>query len=476
MAMAAIVLVLSAPVLFGLSDLGPSRPVVAGLQGSIALMLVWGLLALGTASLETHHFPAAAVALWTLGLSASAIASSQIGQILGSVGVLWAGIILWRGTRDAPATPQPAAAAATSARARLVPVDALRGTLMALMAIDHASLFIRRWHPFETWDQPLPDYASVGALITRLVTHPCAPGFFFLMGVGMSLFADARGREGWSPGRVARSLMQRGLLFVVLEQVVVDPALSGRIDAREFSILSGLGVVMILSAAFLRWRGKGQVAVGAALVLAMQVLPGILLQADLRALSWVRLFLVPGSVGGLYVLYAPIPWLGVTLFGMAFGGLLLKSERRSYRLALAAGVASLVLFAVLRGLGGFGNLRPPEGIAFIDYFNLVKYPPSLTFLLLTLGVDLVLLFGLSKAVTSLDGWARPLVILGRAALWFFLIHWTIYRAIGAYFPEPAGLAPTYLAWVAGLALLYPICRSFEAFKHRSAPGTIWRLL
>jgi uncharacterized membrane protein len=153
-----------------------------------------------------------------VGLLAALLTSWPPVPIIALAGILWSsiGLLRARGSaeteRAADVRPVPA-----EGIGRLIPLDALRGLIMILMAIDHASYFVRRWHPFETWDQPLPDYPSLAAMLTRLATHPCAPLFFFLMGAGMILFAHARRQIGWSEGRIASHLAMRGLLFISLE-------------------------------------------------------------------------------------------------------------------------------------------------------------------------------------------------------------------------------------------------------------------
>ena len=111
------------------------------------------------------------------------------------------------------------------------------------------------------------------------------------------------------------------------------------------------------------------------------------------------------------------------------------------------------------------------------FLNLVKYPPSLTFLLLTLGFDLVLLSVYARTLRGPAPAARPLVTLGQAALYFFLAHWFIYAVLGrAFFPSPGGLPATYGVWIIGLVSLYPICKAYEAFKHRMPAASVWRLV
>lgn len=456
-------------------------PILPPLFSLTVLLVVWGSLALGTVSLQIGLFPRGAVTLWMVGLMMLLISSWQLVSLAASAGILWTSIIM---LRRAPAKqpvssrdPSPAAASEAGASSqRLFPLDALRGTIMVLMAIDHASYFVRRWHPFETWDQPLPDYPSLAAMLTRLATHPCAPGFYFLMGAGMILFAQSRRKSGWSEGRIAGHLALRGLLFILLEQFIVDLATSGQPYLYEFSILAGLGVAMLLGILFLRLSGPIQAAVGATIILVMQFLPNILLQTNLGIFTPIRLLLLPGSVGRAFVLYPPIPWLGVALLGMAFARFLTRDPERAYRLSLIVGLASLALFPIVRVVGGFGNLRMPAGNTVVDFLNVVKYPPSLSFLLLSLGFDLVLLYVFSRAAHWLAEWGQPLVVLGQAALYFFIVHWFIYGAFGMGFSTPGGLPQTYLVWALGLVALYPICSAYEAFKHSTPVTSVWRMI
>ena len=460
-----------------------ASPILPPLLGLTVFLVVWGSLALGTTSLQIGIFPHGVVVLWMVGLVMLLLTSWIPVALVTSTGIVWSSIIMLRSApaqQTHPSHDLPAAQATVNETnasiQRLFPLDALRGTIMVLIAIDHASYFVRRWHPFETWDQPLPDYPSLAAMLTRLATHPCAPGFYFLMGAGMILFAQSRRQRGWSEGRIAGHLALRGLLFIVLEQLIVDLATAGQPNLFEFSILAGLGVAMLMGILFLRLSGPIQAAIGTSIVLVMQILPGILLRTDLGIFAPIRLLLLPGSVGSAFVLYPPIPWLGVTLLGMAFARFISRDTERAYRLALFAGLACLALFPIVRVLGGFGNLRMPSGNTVIDFLNVVKYPPSLSFLLLSLGFDLVALSLFARAARWLADWGQPLVILGQTALYFFLAHWFVYGAFGMVFPTPAGLAETYLVWVVGLVALYPVCRAYEAFKHRTPASSVWRMI
>jgi len=113
----------------------------------------------------------------------------------------------------------------------------------------------------------------------------------------------------------------------------------------------------------------------------------------------------------------------------------------------------------------------------IDFLNVVKYPPSLTFLLLSLGFDLVLLSLFARAAHWLSTAARPLVTLGQAALYFFLVHWFVYAVLGgAFFLTPGGLPATYLIWITSLVALIPISKASKAFKPTMPAASVWRMI
>jgi hypothetical protein len=122
-------------------------------------------------------------------------------------------------------------------------------------------------------------------------------------------------------------------------------------------------------------------------------------------------------------------------------------------------------------MGGFGNIRPPVGKDWIAFLNLVKYPPSLTFLLLTLGVNWVLLALLARLP---DGWLRPFTLYGRVPLFFYLAHLYLYGLMGQFVQtDIPGMIPY---WLLGLLILAPLCWGYGRFKNGRSPGSVWRFL
>jgi uncharacterized membrane protein len=381
-------------------------------------------------------------------------------------------------------TPRPAEVPTLLPRAvavgvRLLPLDALRGTIMVVMALDHASALIAQQHPPpEAWSNALPRYDSTLAFLTRWVTHLAAPGFFFLLGAGMMLFADSRRALGWSQVRIWRHFALRGLILIALQLLVENLAwqLGGPLQLTPvyIGVLFALGGAMIAGALLVRLPAAAQAGLGLAAIVATHLL---LTRLTAQPTALLRLLAVPGLTEPVVVNYPLIPWLGVACLGMAFGRWLLADRPAAYRWSLPLGAACLLLFVAVRWSGGFGNIRPPEGSGWVAFLNVVKYPPSIVFLLLTLGIDLAILGLLARAGGALASWVRPLVVLGQSPLLFYLAHLYLYGAIGRVVaPSGMPIVRMYPYWLAGLVLLYFVCRWYGSFKQRQAPASLWRLL
>jgi uncharacterized membrane protein len=356
---------------------------------------------------------------------------------------------------------------------------------MVTMALDHASYFIARAHTRgEFWDLPLPHYTDALAFLTRFVTHFSAPGFFFLMGTGLALFMDARRRLGWTDGAITRHLLGRGALLVALQLLIENrawplglPPGVPDIFVGYFGVLYGLGAAMIAVPLLAR---LGPLVLGgvslAAIVAAQALLPGP--ADDLHVQQLLRLLLVAGEDGNFRVYYPLIPWFGVTGLGLLFGRWLVRDPKRAYRGAAGVGVAALLLFVVLRLAGGYGNLHPAPGPGWMDFLNLTKYPPDLAFLLLTLGVDLLIL----ASFAALARWrgfawaAGPLLVFGRVPLFFYLAHLFLVGGLGLLVAgeDGLGIPAMYPYWIAGLVLLFPLCWAYGRFKGRQSPNSLWR--
>jgi uncharacterized membrane protein len=381
---------------------------------------------------------------------------------------------------------------------RLASVDVLRGLVMVVMALDHTRDFMSsvRFPPVDM----AHTYAAL--FFTRFITHFCAPVFFFLAGTGAFL-ATSRGK---SLQQVSWFFLTRGLWLVILELTVVDFGW-GFVPWAFAGVLWALGWSMVAMAVIVRLPVGWIAALGLGMIASHNLLDRID-PASLGKFYWVLMILhTPGRIPitadfSFFTGYALIPWVGVMAAGFAFGSLLFKPDRR--KLILTLGISATALFFVLRGFNGYGNgiaelpfgfqlsagpwsVQPTLLLTVISFFNTLKYPPSLDFLLMTLGPSLLLL-GLLDEAKGERGLGHTLLVYGRVPLFFYILHiylihvMAILVALASHQPVwhgvvVAGISPkpleyghglpfVYAMWILAVGILYLPCRWFMELKRR----------
>jgi uncharacterized membrane protein len=371
----------------------------------------------------------------------------------------------------------------TSVRpSRLASLDALRGLIIVLMALDHANHFVAQQHSSgEYWGGPFPVYHDGLAFLTRLVTHLSAPGFFFLMGIGMMLFTDWRRKAGWSERAIAGHFLIRGGLLIALQLLIVNRAWElspgGWGPYVYIGVLFALGGTMILGSLLLRLKPEALLALTGVLLLGTELLAPDPSQWNQVFPPLARLLLVPGGNPELWVNYPVLPWLELVTLGMLFGHWLLADRRKAFKQGLWLGGAFLLTFLVVRTLGGFGNVRPRAGDTWIDFLNMVKYPPSISFTLLTMGANLVILGLFGQASEKMLRFLQPLVAFGRVPLFFYLAHLFLYAGLGLWLaPDGTSIPRMYPFWLLGLLIIYPLCLGYGRLKSWQPASSILRLL
>ncbi|MFP2908721.1 DUF1624 domain-containing protein [Pyxidicoccus sp. 3LFB2] len=379
----------------------------------------------------------------------------------------------------------PASGHATAARAasRIVTIDALRGFVMLLMLVDHAREF---FYMHAQVSDPV-DLATTppGLFFTRLSAHLCAPVFVALTGLSAWLYGQRRG------GRRAASafLLKRGLFLVVLELTLVNFAWTFSLNPPTFflQVIWAIGLSMVALAGLLWLPRPALIALGLAIVFGHNLLdplrfeagqPGATLWAILHDRGFIQL---PWGARAR-TSYPLAPWIGVIALGYGMGPWFSRqvdAATRRRRLSLV-GAGALGLFVVLRLLNGYGEPVPRvDGatplVTLISFLNLTKYPPSLDFLLLTLGAGALLLASLEHAPSRL---LALLTTFGTAPLFFYLVHLYLLHLFnrlallalgpneGALFSVPN--IPSLWALAVGVAVpLGFACRWFAALKARS---------
>jgi uncharacterized membrane protein len=382
----------------------------------------------------------------------------------------------------------------TPSRQRIVSVDLLRGFVMVLMALYHVRDFFGG-----TGVSPTNlATTTVPLFFTRWITHICAPVFFLLTGTGAYLIMRRRSAAGLS-----RFLLTRGLWLLVLDAVIVRSfAMQFNLDfhVTVLNVLWALGWSMIVLAALVRLKPSVVLTFGLVVIAAHNLLDPIP-AARFGALAplWTVLhaqgFLVnrPGFV--VLGAYPIVPWIGVTAAGFGLGQIFDWSAERRQRLLLRAGVLLTLAFVALRWLNVYGDpsrwsVQRSAAFTVVSFLNTTKYPPSLLFLLMTLGPALLLLRAFDRLPpVSL----APLATIGRVPLFYFVahlfaihalavvicaarfggVHWMFESPDLAHFPitEPPGwalpLPVVYSIWIGLVACLYPLCRWYSGVKARS---------
>ena len=397
-----------------------------------------------------------------------------------------------------PVSTAAATAAPTSDRRayRMSSLDLLRGLVIVVMALDH----VRDSFMFGAVQDPTAD-PNVSPLLfaTRWITHFCAPTFVFLAGTSAGLMARRR-----SPAELASFLLTRGLWLIVLEVLVISTATSfaptgvegfgGRIYIHLQVIwVIGASMMILAGAQFLGRRAC--LAIGAAIVLGHNLLDAIWPAAQMSASTaplWAALharqFYDVGPFA-IYFNYSLLPWCGVMFLGYGTAGLFeLPPQQRDQRL-LRIGVIMVIAFILLRALNVYGDPHPwainPSRTAasIMSFLATTKYPPSLLYLMMTLGPAAILCAFADRFRGRIKD---ALVTLGRAPLAFYVAHFYLIH-VGAilvgiaqgfaaeqfltpyrFFPKGYGVSlwGVYLIWITLVLILYPLCRWVAAVKAR----------
>jgi uncharacterized membrane protein len=373
---------------------------------------------------------------------------------------------------------------------RINSIDVLRGLVMIIMALDHTRDLL---HVSSLTQQPT-DLATTSPelFFTRWITHLCAPTFVFLSGVSAWLSLKTQGIEA---GR--KFLLTRGLWLIVLECTVVNFGVWFDIHFTIFlfNVIAAIGVGFILLSFMVTWSANTIGLIGLCIICLHGLTPLIPFPENSAVKQLFMSLFTPGAVpfgeGKLFVMgYPPIPWAGIMMMGFAAGKVFELPAIRQRKIFLMTGMIAIILFIILRSVNSFGDpfswgIQKDTVFTVLSFINVTKYPPSLLFCLVTLGIMCLLLFlieGKNNILTRVAG------IYGKVPLFYFLVHWYIIHPImflvvflqgyapsdllfGFNFGRPKGesgveLWVVYLIWVGILILLYPFCRAYSNYKAR----------
>lgn len=373
-----------------------------------------------------------------------------------------------------------------AATARIHSIDIVRGLVMVLMALDH----VRDFFSSARVDLLDPSQTSVALYLTRWTTHLCAPTFILLAGVSAQRMSTRM-----TTAQLSRFLLTRGAWLIALEVTVMMAAWTFHLDYSQgvfLQVIWAIGASMIVLAALVYLPVRAVAITGIAIIALHNLLDPITpAMFGAWAPLW-NLLHVQGMVPIGFVSYPLIPWIGVMAFGYALGTLYdgCPLQRRIGLRTL--GSLSIVLFLMLRLVNVYGDPHPWEAHAtltatLMSFFDVEKYPPSLAYLLATIGVACHLL---AAAEVSIGAVSRRVCgifkTFGRVPLFFYVAHIVLAHLLAGLLAAAMGfgaviltsnfasvpkdwgvdLPLVYCAWIAVLALLYPACRWFGAVKRR----------
>jgi len=366
---------------------------------------------------------------------------------------------------------------------RIASIDVARGLVMLLMTVDHVrETFFLQHQVSDPMDVATTDPAL---FFTRLAAHFCAPMFVFLTGLSAWLYANPASGPRSATGFLAR----RGAFLILLEIVVINFAWTGSFTPHTvyLQVIWAIGLSMLALALLHRLPLALLAALGAAIVGGHNALAGLDFEpGSWAATAWTILeqrgYLLQDPVR-VRVSYPLLAWIGVILLGYACGPLYARATAPALRRRrlITGGAASLVLLLVLRSWNIYGDSvswAPHDELlrSAMSWLNFTKYPPSLDFLLLTLGAGLLALAWIEKVDA---GWVRVAAVFGGAPLFFYILHLYLLLAAqriaaGAVHAPRADVGHVWQVWlgaVALAALLYWPTKRFGRYKRES--GKAW---
>jgi uncharacterized membrane protein len=384
-----------------------------------------------------------------------------------------------------PAVAEPPV---TVKRARIESIDIVRGVIMIIMALDH----VRDFFGVPGISPTDLDHTTVALFFTRWITHICAPVFFLLTGTGAYLSLIRK-----SKGELSRFLFARGLWLIFLEVVVT------RCFGWQFNfdyhltmliVLWALGWAMIVLSALVYLPASLVTTFGVAAIAGHNLLDSVQSSNPLWSILHRPGFIVNNPQYTVFVGYPLIPWIGVTAAGYGLGQLYRWTSGRRKTLLLRLGIGLSTAFIVLRWINIYGDpvrWSRQKSLSFtvLSFLNTNKYPPSLLFLLMTLGPAMLLLWAVDDKVPRL---LQPALVVGKVPLFYYVLHiplihllaiavcYTRYRHVYWMFESPSvgqfpitpppgwgfPLPVVYLVWSCVVLALYPFCRRFADLKQR----------
>ena len=372
---------------------------------------------------------------------------------------------------------------------RIASIDILRGIVMVIMALDHTREFFH--HDALIGNDPL-DFKTTSAFLflTRWITHYCAPTFFFLSGTSVFLYAQ----RGKTKREVGWFLFTRGVWLVIAEVLIINSL--WQFEHLEFLMLEvfyaiGMSMIFLSLLQFLPYRVL--LVIGLLIVFGHNALDGVQVTHPAGAsVAWSlahapNLF-HPFPHYMVLVAYPFLPWLGLMICGYCLGKLYTRDTDPAYRkrFLLTAGVVAIVMFIILRFINVYGDrqhwsVQQTALFTMLDFVNTTKYPPSLLYMLMTIGPGLIVLAATERVANT---FTKIAVVYGRVPFVYYMLHILVLHSLARIFMVISGhgsgdaafpgypiqadagypLWVVYVVWISVVVLLYFPCRWYGSYR------------
>lgn len=376
---------------------------------------------------------------------------------------------------------------------RIESIDVLRGLVMVIMALDH----VRDYFHINAFSDNYPENLETTNMIlfgTRFVTHYCAPVFVFLAGTSAFLYGQNKPK-----GQLSKFLISRGLWLVFVE-IVINNFLwwfDVSYGFIQLQVIWAIGICMLVLGLIIYLPKRIILLLGLLIIFGHNALDGIIKEGDsLGSLLWYMLHQAQGFSFAegrfLRFSYPILPWIGVIVLGYCFGEFYKKNASVTLRKKwlLYIGCSAITLFFIFRGFNVYGDLVPwatqeTTEKTIISFFNVNKYPPSLCYLLITLGPAFLFLYVIENIKNAATNF---LLVFGRVPFFYYILHifvvhisaiigllvtgkdWKLMILNNETFRSGAlqdygySLFTVYMVWIAIVLLLYPICKIYMQYK------------
>jgi uncharacterized membrane protein len=357
---------------------------------------------------------------------------------------------------------------------RIASIDWMRGLVMVVMLIDHVSMAFDGSHKEIAMDSAR--FANAGnitlpafAFFTRWIAHICAPTFVLLAGTALALSAEKRAIRGFNAWAIDKGMLIRGVIIALIDPTLISLG-SGH---WNIGVLTAIGLSMMSMALLRRLSTKTLLALALGWMFLGEFITNLVWNPPGSSSPLAALFVANYAGTSLLIHYPFIPWLAIMMLGWVFGRHIVefnagKTNIKPMKILLIAGVLSLILFVVVRYFQGYGDMFLHRADnSWQQWLHVSKYPPSLTYYSLELGLlalSLALLMWIEPFIGVREN--GPILVFGQTAMFYYLLHRLVLEIPATYFGLRGfgDISTTYIIWALMLVPLYITCRWYRDVK------------